>query len=216
MNDDTKVFGIGLNKTGTTSLGKALVLLGYKNHAGCNLKLTKCWSSSNLKPIYEVANQNNCFEDWPWPLVYREMFYKFENAKFILTVRKSADRWYQSLCKYSVIKSKSKFRRLIYGFHMPHNYRKEHIDFYEKHNQSVIDFFNEKAPEKLLIVCWEEGHGWQQLCKFLGKELPVHEFPHLNKSENSINSKSNTIGNPIKRVLKKFYRKTKRLLKLKI
>ncbi|MFY0608665.1 MAG: hypothetical protein JXR10_18245 [Cyclobacteriaceae bacterium] len=27
-----KIFGIGLNKTGTTSLGQALEILGYKKH----------------------------------------------------------------------------------------------------------------------------------------------------------------------------------------
>lgn len=31
-----KVFGIGLNKTGTTTLGKAIEILGFKNHIGYN------------------------------------------------------------------------------------------------------------------------------------------------------------------------------------
>jgi len=31
----------------------------------------------------------------------------------------------------------------------------------------------------LLVVCWENGDGWDKLCSFLNKRKPDEPFPHL-------------------------------------
>ena len=81
-----------------------------------------------------------------------EAFYEaFEDSKFILTQRGSADKWYQSLCKHSLATGPTEYRKLIYGHYMPHDFKKEHIDFYNKHNSEVINFFDRHAPDKLLV-----------------------------------------------------------------
>jgi len=178
-----KVFGIGLNKTGTTSLGKALEILGFEKHQSCNLDLTKEWAANNLKAILSIAEKNNNFEDWPWPLVYKEIYKEFKDAKFILTKRSSADKWYESLCKHSLETGPTEFRKLIYGHYMPHDFKEEHVNFYNQHNKEVISFFNQNAPEKLLVISFEEGKNWEKLCSFLKKDVPEVEFPLLNKSK---------------------------------
>lgn len=180
-----RVFGIGLNKTGTSSLGKALEILGFRKHKGCDWELTRQWSENEISRILEVANENNNFEDWPWPLVYKEVFTKFPDSKFILTLRDSPDSWYKSLCKHALRTGPTEFRKRIYGYYMPHDFRDEHIQFYNEHKKQVISFFNEHAPENLLVISFSDGGNWNKLCKFLDVEIPKKRFPVVNKSNNN-------------------------------
>lgn len=178
-----KIFGIGLNKTGTTSLGKALEILGYNNHITCDWELTKSYFDGNTDQIFSVADKHNNFEDWPWPLLYKELYKKYPESKFILTTRKSSTAWYKSLCKHSIRTGPTEFRKLIYGHYMPQDFPNEHIDIYESHNQNVSNFFNKEAPSQLIKVCWENGDGWNEICDFLNKDIPNFTFPFLNKSK---------------------------------
>ncbi|MEL6864074.1 MAG: sulfotransferase family protein [Bacteroidota bacterium] len=189
-----KVFGIGLNKTGTTSLGKALEHLGFNRHISCDWTLTEYWRDKNWPALFEVARQNNNFEDWPWPLLYRELFFEFPEARFILTQRQSAAIWYESLCKHALRSGPTEYRRLIYGHYMPQAHEQKHLDFYHQHNKGVIDFFQTHAPEKLLVVCWENGDGWAPLCRFLEKPVPELPFPFLNRAGEPVMQKKGTSG----------------------
>jgi len=197
-----KVFGIGLNKTGTSSLGRALKKIGFSRHVGCHLESLKNLKNGNLNPIFDLVDKNNCFEDWPWPLMYRELYEKYQDAKFILTTRKTPDIWYESLCKHATRKGPTEHRKLAYGHSMPHDYKEHHIQFYLDHNEEVIEFFENNDPDKLLVVSWENGDGWEEICDFLGKEIPETPFPHLHNSQ-QIKSKKNS-----ENILKAFIKKT--------
>jgi hypothetical protein len=180
-----KIFGIGLNKTGTTTLGKALEILEFSKHISFDLGLTKKWYRGDIAELIDKAKDYNNFEDWPWPLVYKEMSEKYPNSKFILTTRKSSDIWYESLCKHSLKTGPSEFRKMIYGYSMPQKYKSEHINFYNLHNESARDFFINQ-DDRFKEICFENGEGWEKLCGFLNKEVPETPFPHLNKSDNDI------------------------------
>jgi hypothetical protein len=65
---------------------------------------------------------------------------------------------------------------------MPQNYKDEHINYYQKHNNEVTTFFKEKAPHKLLTVCWENNEGWKEICEFLEVAIPKVDFPNLNRA----------------------------------
>jgi len=178
-----KVFGIGLNITGTTSLGKSPRILGFKKQISWNLQLTVLWSEGNIKRILNNAKNFNNFEDLPWPLLYKELYEEFDNAKFILTTRKSSTVWYESLCKHASRPNNTPdLRRLVYGYDMPQDYKDEHIQYYEKHNKDVIEFFNKHAPDKLLVICIEDEDNFKKISDFLGKETPNRKFPFLNKA----------------------------------
>jgi len=174
-----KIFGIGLNKTGTTTLGTCFEILGF-THIGCEPNVFDMYKNGNKVGVFDVIKQYDSFEDWPWPMIYKEIDKKFPESKFILTIRKSADVWYDSLCKYAKRSGPTEYRRVIYGYDMPQGHRKHHIDFYNKHNKDVRNYFRQ-CPDKFLEICWESGHGWKELCCFLGKGIPNMKFPHVNK-----------------------------------
>jgi hypothetical protein len=169
----TKVFGIGLNKTGTTTLAHCFRIFGYK-HLTTRRDLLVAYREGRLREIYSVIDKFQSFEDWPYPLMYRELFYQYPNAKFVLTKRKDAETWLRSLRKHSLITSPTGHcRRLAYGYNYPFYYSKAHIELYQKHNADVVSFFTEQgARDRLLIINWEEGDGWETLSAFLGVETP--------------------------------------------
>jgi len=175
-----KIFGIGLNKTGTKTLGACLQHFGCQ-HLFYQFDNLRAFSQGDFSALLEKIERFDSFEDWPWPLMFELLDVHFPDSKFILTKRKTPDIWFKSLCQHAIRTGPKEARRLVYGYEMPHHYRQQHIDFYNAHNQKVIDYFKGK-PKKLLVVCWEEGEDWGELCRFLGKPQPDIPFPHFNKA----------------------------------
>ncbi len=90
-----KIFGIGLSKTGTTSLAHALELLGYKTRDYPGLVH---YSPGDLTSIdAELLETHDALTDTPIPSFYRELDARYPDAKFILTIR-DAEGWLKS-CK---------------------------------------------------------------------------------------------------------------------
>jgi len=175
-----KVVGIGLNKTGTTSLGECMVHWGLK-HISCNQDAFNLWRDDKYTELLEWVAKYDSFEDWPWPLIYKLIDDKFPGSKFILTRRKDAETWFKSLCQHANRTGPTEYRKYIYGHEMPHEHKEEHIKLYLNHLESVREYFKDR-PSDFLEVCWEDGDGWSALSRFLGFELPGVEFPHANKS----------------------------------
>lgn len=198
-----KVFGIGLGKTGTSTLGTALEMLGYTDHLTCDLELTKAWKEQGIDPILKAAEGNNSFEDYPWPMVYKEVFERYPQAKFILTTRSSAQAWYQSLCKHSLRTGPTEFRKIIYGSYMPHDFEDEMIEFYESHNRNAKEFFRNNSPESLLELNWEKGDGWKELCEFLEKPIPREPFPITNQEPEKKLRRQPFLKRSLKKILMK-------------
>lgn len=178
-----KVFGIGLNKTGTTTLGQCGKILGLRC-TSCDRKLLEDFIvRKDFSGITQRVSQYDLFEDWPWPLIYRQLDEMFPGSKFILTVRKSEGKWFESLKKHSMRTHPLKHcRKLAYGFNFPHKHEKEHIEFYRRHNEGVRSYFRERSDD-FIELCWENGDGFEALCSFLNCDIPDTPFPHANKGE---------------------------------
>ncbi len=176
----TKVFGIGLNKTGTKTLGACLHYFGFK-HLTYHIDDLRAFSQGNLPLLLDKITHYDSCEDWPWALMFDVLDKHFPNSQFILTKRQSPEIWFESLCRHADRTGPTEARRLVYGYEMPHHYRQYHIDFYNVHNKRVLDYFQNR-PGQLLEVCWETGDGWHSLCEFLNQPHPQIPFPHLNKS----------------------------------
>jgi hypothetical protein len=179
--EKTKVFGIGLNKTGTTTLGRCGKLLGYR-YKGCDRSLLEdLVKRKDFTRTREVAQDFDLFEDWPWPLFYKELDQMFPGSKFILTVRKDANAWLASLKKHSMrTRPLRNCRKLAYGHHYPARHEAEFLACYRNHNDAVRAYFADRKDD-FLEICWEDGHGWDELCGFLGVEKPDVPIPHANK-----------------------------------
>ncbi len=175
-----KVVGIGLIRTGTTTLGACFRYWGLK-HTSRHDEAFELWRKGEYERLVQLIDQYDSFEDWPWPLIYKEVDNTFHGTKFILTRRKDANTWYKSLCKHANRTGPTDFRKYIFGHEMPHKHQEEHTRFYQDHLNSVRKYFKNR-PGDLLEVCWEEGDGWDELATFLGFERPNIPFPHANKS----------------------------------
>ena len=183
MKRKRKVFGIGLNKTGTTTLASCLQHLGYR-HMSARRDLLEAWFKRDLYPLFRVCDDFDSFEDWPYPLAYKDLFFRYGNdARYILTVRSTPKSWLESLKNHSLQTDPLKHCRLLaYGYNYPHGFEREHLKFYETHTSEVTSFFKNQGSEHLLsTVCWENGDDWAVLCDFLGEPLPLIPFPHENK-----------------------------------
>lgn len=108
----------------------------------------------------------------------------FPGSKFILTVRKSQEKWFESLKNHSMVTHPTNHcRKLAYGYNFPHKHEKEHIEFYNRHNENVHSYFQGRDDD-FIELCWENGDGFKELCGFLGYSVPNLPLPHANKGRN--------------------------------
>ncbi len=179
----SKVFGIGWAKTGTTTLGECFRILGF-NHQSQRLDLVNDIGQGDLTRIIALAKEKDTFEDWPWIILYQELDKAFPDSRFVLTQR-DPENWvrsYQNMLRNQGMASKelNEIRSILYGLPFPNVTEEQLIERYVKHNKEIVDYFRDR-PKSLLVVNWEKGDGWKELCDFLSRDIPTEPFPHANK-----------------------------------
>jgi hypothetical protein len=179
----TKVFVIGLQKTGTTSMAGALGLLGYHLFPARLKDKWKRIEDMTLERLHSIAvpqiDRYDAFVNLPWPLFYQDLAQTCPDAKFILTVR-DTEKWLSSARKHFVGRFERPFDRFAYGgmfFGNETMYRQR----YEEHNAGVQAYFATQ-PDRLLTIDITQNPGWGKICQFLGRTAPDIEFPHTNKT----------------------------------
>lgn len=182
----TKVFGIGLSRTGTSSLHSALDQLGLTGIHWQNA-LTRDLIQQHDYFLYDA------FSDVGITAQFEMLFTMFPNARFVWTTRAFEDWQYSvhrhykkniginspnELIKPPVSDSfrglKGQIEASNYGHHASWH------DAYSAHTKRVEHFFADKHPSKLLRISITDGDGWEPLCKFLGYPVPQTPFPHKN------------------------------------
>ena len=201
-----KVFCIGQNKTGTTSVESVLKELGYKmgNQAKAEL-LIHDWAKRDFKKIVKFCRSADAFQDIPFSndFTYEILDYAFPDSKFILTLRNNKDEWFESIKRFHT-KLIGKERlptaddlkvfsyrykgwmwenmQLKYGIDETTLYDyKIYTDQYERYNQSVREYFKYR-PDDLLILNLADSDAMKKLHDFLGFDFNGSKMPHLNKS----------------------------------
>jgi hypothetical protein len=98
-----KIFGVGLNKTATTSLTEAFEVPGLgpvASHGGepANHEAVHAALAGDYQPTLEVARRFRAFEDRPWNVgtTYRARGTHSPDARFVLTLRQP-ERWWGAL-----------------------------------------------------------------------------------------------------------------------
>lgn len=203
-----KVFVIGRNKTGTTSLEHFLANLGYRmgNQAEAELMI-RDWSRRDFRRIIRHCRKADAFQDIPFslPYTYQAVDAAFPGSKFILSMRESAAAWYDSLVRWHqkllgvegrnpTAEELGAFdyrypgwlldaQKLIYGVDDASLYDRElYVRHYEQHNRSVVEYFRHR-PDALLVLTMDGTDRTDTLAAFLGLPGDVDlELPHLNSS----------------------------------
>ena len=174
---EPKVFCIGFHKTGTSSLGAALTLLGYRVGGPFGVR-DPMIAERSLDEAVARLERFDAVQDNPWPLLFREFDERHPDAKFVLTVRPE-DEWLESVVAHFGGAS-TPMRQWIYGAGDPVGHEAVYRDRYRRHNDDVQAHFACRGDD-LLVMRLDEGDGWVQLCPFLGVDVPAAPFPHANR-----------------------------------
>ena len=187
-----KIFGVGLPKSGTTSIRSALRILGFKSYganAGQNgFILKKQLLNKNFK--LKFLNKFNVLYNFASAVFYKELDQVYPNSKFILNIRDkelwlaSSEKWFAKYPGLSPV-SKMLFPKL-YGCR---KFNKDKFSaMYDKHIENVLIYFADR-PQDLLVINVCNGDGWEKLCPFFGLDQPNVEFPWENKNRGKKRSK---------------------------
>lgn len=183
-NHETKVFVVGFQKTGTTSLGEALEILGYSVRGVVQANDMSPDSDAYRAKLDRLLDKHDAFQDNPWCVLYKELDERFPGSKFILTLRPT-DKWILSVVNHFGTTYRP-LNKWIYGVDYPQGNEAVFIERYERHNREVQEHFSHR-PDDLLVM--NGGYSWETLCSFLGKPIPDAPFPHANKSSFPIKNK---------------------------
>ena len=180
-----KIFGIGMPKTGTTSLHHALELLGYRSIHFPRDELTVSELEAGNYRL-TLLNEYDALSDVPIPAIFAQLDHFWPDSKFVLTVR-NLDSWLDSCANapFNAPESIPKkdhfryfYRSLLYGCI---SFNRERFAWvYQNHIRTVTEYFAEEKTSQLLIMDLAAGDGWDELCRFLNVEKPQCEFPHSN------------------------------------
>ena len=202
-----KVFCIGNNKTGTTSMAKIFKELGLAvgPQEPFELLINDWYNNDYTKLLEAVKYKGVAFQDIPFslPNTYKVLDKHFPNSKFILTVRDSPEAWYKSITSFhgklfanGNIPTKADLQNAEYiykGWMWDVNrmlYNTPEDDIYNEailkqqyidHNKDVIAYFKDQ-PEKLIVVNLKDKDLLPRVCKFLSVKQKINEIPWENKT----------------------------------
>lgn len=202
-----KVFCVGRNKTGTTSMAsifRELDLAVAPQRPAERLALE--WTKGNYTRLLRfVKYRGQAFQDLPFSLpgCYATMDKAFPGSKFILTVRDSADVWYRSLTSFHSKKFSDgrlptkadlqqadylypgfawEINRILYKSPEENPYDETVLKAnYEAHNESVVQYFADR-PESLLVVNLKDTDAAIRISNFLNTGKTIDRIPWKNKT----------------------------------
>ena len=183
-----KVFGIGLSRTGTSSLTDALSRLGYHAIHWFNPHSLTLISQSDFCLF-------DAFADIPASCQFEFLYHSFPNARFVYTTR-PIPSWETSITHHYEmthgISSPAELRapRLAHRFDFAAGRVESNLysrfptwsEAYRSFDLRVNRFFEDKPTSKLLKLGICSGEGWEKLCPFLEKPIPPDAFPNSNPS----------------------------------
>lgn len=184
-----KVFGIGLSRTGTRSLTAALRTLGFDivHYPSDPATYRTLLAGTGRFPL--LADHDGITDISVAPY-YEELDLDWPGAKFILTVREEQD-WLRSCATHWTRPVDSKtdrgegypdmqrfLRAAVYGCHEfnPERFARVH----RRHVEQVLRHFAGRDDD-LLVLDIVGGDGYERLAPFLGREVPDHPFPNVNR-----------------------------------
>jgi integrase len=188
IKEQHKIFGIGLSRTGTKSLTRALEVLGFRiAHYPIDRRTYKELYTGQYN--FSLLQEKDGITDITVSPYYAQLDALYPEAGFILTIREK-ETWLTSMEKHyrhnpmprilPDILTERKIRRFlraaVYG---TYTFKKDRMSYvYDTHYQSVIQHFKGRE-HKLLVINIPEGEGWEKLCPFLKLPIPTQPFPKI-------------------------------------
>lgn len=194
-----KVVGAGLPRTGTMSLKVGLETLlggpcchmtaipGFPFNLGDNWAL----ALSGGKPDWrKTLDGFHAAVDWPASLFWHEVMHTFPDAKVLLSVRDSAEVWYESLSSTILpitraplppgVKVTTPPSQMFEKFTNSKKWDDKALlcATYDRHNAEV-----RKVVPRDRLIEWKAKDGYGPICKALRLAEPATPFPHINKRE---------------------------------
>jgi len=180
---DVKVFGIGFQKTGTSSLGKALEVLGYRVGGYNDFRSMADDPDLTMEMVIEHAHamveRYDAMKDTPWPILYKEMDQAYPGSKFIHVVR-STESWMRS-ARRDFGTHPNFMHRLIYGCDFPAGNEDVWVARYEQHNREVLEYFHGRDSDFISLDLNKGEVCFERICAFLGEPVPDVDWPHVNQ-----------------------------------
>ncbi len=192
---------IGFPKTGTTSLSRAMSMLGFRATHTLIEECNRPWAKRTPAARDLFAKWLSGRVDFDalarWDYVGSLFFPIFDRidrenpgSRFILTVRDPAS-WLVSMRRFQ---ERYRFRDVsgplelnlgmviriqLLGCLITADDGKM-LDAYESHNERVRRHF--AGTDRLLVMDVCAGEGWEVLCPFVGRPVPAAKFPHENRT----------------------------------
>ncbi|SDS69462.1 hypothetical protein SAMN04515667_2759 [Formosa sp. Hel1_31_208] len=205
------VFCIGMNKTGTTSLGVFFENHGYKvfNQAKGELLLSN-YINEDFEKIINSCEKSKMqvFQDVPFslPKTFKYLFEYFPNSKFILTVRSSPEEWYNSILKFHsefyhngqkpTLESLKNSNYVYKGWSwdlMNNVFFDNNIELYNKevlmkkykdHINDVQNYFSvNESKDRLITINLSEKNDFEKLITFLKIKTIAKNFPRITSKD---------------------------------
>jgi Sulfotransferase domain len=190
-----KVFGIGLNKSASSSLLDAWDVLGHRQQIywpeadPYRTPMVMSAFDKNYKLMFDRVDRFTYFKDRPFNVwdTYKILDKHYLDCKFILTTRDenkwwdSVDRWLNNLIPNHHTTEQMRLHKIeVYKHHFGATEfdKDQFISYYRQYNQEVRDYF--KGKDNFLEMDIPAGDGWNVLCPFLGEDIPNVAFPHAN------------------------------------
>lgn len=178
-----KVVLLGFGRTGTKSLtayfkAQGLKILEFKEWRTNRYKLLEMYKRNRLTDLFYIADRCDLLEDFPWPLLYKELYERYPEAKFILSYRPPKE-WLTSIIKHTKNeRGPSENKRIVFGSDTPTGNESTYLDKYVRHVDEVREYFS-GCPSFIEVNLKSENVA-KTLSEFLGvPEIPI---PHRNRS----------------------------------
>ena len=185
---DTKIIGIGLPKTGTSSLHDALEILGFRSVHFPHDRQTVAQVRAGDYAL-DVLKKADAISDVPVPAIFPQLDAAFPGSKFIQTDR-DVDPWIESERRAPFNNDRPApgsardfYRAILYGVTDFHEQKFRLV--HERHGRLVGRYFTGTRARDLLRIDITRGDGWDKLCAFLHVPVPDMPFPRSNPAETS-------------------------------
>jgi len=185
-----EVLSLGMGRTGTQSLADALPLLGiapiyhmrdvrknsHQDAWDTLLSAKKAGKPITTEDFDAILGPYAGVTDWPSITFAAELIDAYPEAKIILTTR-DEDAWLASMNSTLFLprpgQPPSKF--FVFHFGEEQEWQANAKKAFREHNENVRKVARERGRE---VLEYEVKQGWEPLCAFLGREVPVGEqFP---------------------------------------